>query len=85
MKKYFGLEPSHSVENVPDNGAPILAIASFTMADQAHFTETGLPVSQLAIEFYQPIAGGIAAGGRFAPDVLKVPKMREYAPQQSDR
>jgi len=81
MKEYFGLEPSpQGLSNIPDNGEPILAIASFTIADKAHFKETRLPLSQLAIEFYQPMAGGIAAGGRFAPEALRVPKMREYAP-----
>jgi hypothetical protein len=81
MKKHFGLEPSATpLRNVPDNGAPILAITSFTPADEAHFKETRLPVSQLAIELYQPLPGGIAAGGRLAPEGLKVPKMRVYAP-----
>lgn len=81
MKEYFGLEPSRTpLQNVPDNGAPILVIASFTLADRARFKETRLPLSQLAIELYQPLAGGIDAGGRLAPDALKVPKMRHYAP-----
>jgi hypothetical protein len=83
MKKYFGLDPSATpLKNVPDNGAPILVIASFTVADKAHLKETRLPVSQLAIELYQPLPGGIAAGGRFAPDGLKVPKLREYKPKE---
>lgn len=83
MKTYFGLEPSHPVNGVPDNGAPILAIASFTVADKAHFTETGLPLSQLAIEFYQPLSGGIAAGGRFAPKAMQVPNLRVYQPKET--
>ena len=84
MKRYFGLEPSRTpLGDVPDDGAPIMAIASFTVTDKAHFTETMLPVAQLAIELYQPLAGGIAAGGRLAPEGLKVPKMRHYTPQGS--
>jgi len=52
------------------------------VADKARFKETRLPLSQLAIEIYQPLPGGIAAGGRLAPDNLKVPKMRHYAPSE---
>jgi hypothetical protein len=31
-----------------------------------------LPVSQIAIELYAPLPGGLAAGGRFAPSSVKV-------------
>jgi hypothetical protein len=83
MKKYFGLEGSATpLQDTPDKGAPILVIASFTVADRAHFNETSLPLSQLAIEFYQPIPGGIDAGGRFAPAAVTVPKLRVYAPER---
>jgi hypothetical protein len=83
MKKYIGLEGSATpLEATPDNGDPILVIASFTVVDRAHFKETGLPLSQLAIEFYQPIPGGIDAGGRFAPEAVTVPKLRVYAPER---
>jgi hypothetical protein len=86
MKRFFGLGGSATpLRDTPDNGEPILVIASFTIADRAHFTETGLPLSQLAIEFYQPIPGGIDAGGRFAPEALSVPKMRVYGPGRDQR
>lgn len=81
MKQYFGLDASRTpLVKIPDTEAPIMAIASFTLAEKAHFTETRLPLAQLAIELYQPLAGGIAAGGRFAPEGLKVPNIRVYAP-----
>ena len=66
---------------VPDDIGPIMAVASITMADESHFERTGLPISQIAIELYSPLMGGIFLGGRFAPDGLKVPNMKDYTPR----
>ena len=33
--------------------------------------------TQIAIELYAPLPGGIAAGGRFAPSSVKVPGLIE--------
>ena len=64
---------------IPDDSGPILAVASLTMADPA--TSKGpLPVSQIAIELYQPLPGGVFVGGRFAPGSVKVPGMRDLTP-----
>ena len=57
--------------DVPDEG-PILAIASLTLIKGAQVSGTQLPVSQIAIELYAPLPGGLAAGGRFAPSSVKV-------------
>jgi len=57
---------------VPDDGSPVMAIASLTMAG-APTAEQPFPVSQIAIELYKPLPGGLAAGGRFAPSTMKVP------------
>jgi len=62
---------------IPDGSGPILTIASLTMADAAKVDGVKLPVSQIAIELYAPLPGGLAAGGRFAPDTMKVPGMIE--------
>jgi hypothetical protein len=61
--------------DVPDDGRPILAIASLTLAKPANgIPHSGLPaVSQIAIELYAPLPGGLAAGGRFAPVSVNVP------------
>jgi hypothetical protein len=58
---------------IPDDGNPILAIASLTPS--AAPASGGMPfaVSQIAIELYRPLPGGLAAGGRFAPSAMKVP------------
>ena len=57
---------------VPDDGNPVLAIASLTLSGAP--PSAGMPpVSQIAIELYRPLPGGLAAGGRFAPAAMNVP------------
>jgi hypothetical protein len=67
--------PRGPMADVPDDGRPIMAIASVTLArPQEGAPQTGLPpVSQIAIELYAPLPGGLAAGGRFAPAGVTVP------------
>jgi hypothetical protein len=74
--------PGKPLRDVPDDTGPILAIASITFADKPRFKETPLPISQIAIELYQPITGGLFLGGRFAPDGLKVPRIKDYTPKE---
>jgi hypothetical protein len=61
--------------DVPDDGRPIMTIASVTLSrPQSGIPQTGLPpVSQIAIELYTPLPGGLASGGRFAPASVDVP------------
>jgi len=76
QSRFFPDRPRHKpLERIPDDSGPILAIASITWADSATLKRTSLPISQIAIELYQPIPGGLFAGGRFAPDSLKVEGM----------
>ena len=80
---FFPDRPPHvPLENVPDDVGPIMAIASVTMADSAHFADTMLPISQIAIELYQPLPGGLFLGSRFAPDGVKVEGMRNVTSPQ---
>jgi hypothetical protein len=70
--------------DVPDDGRPILAIASITLtgpppADASELTS----VPQIAIELYAPLPGGLAVGGRFAPSTVKVPGMLEVTAEQA--
>ena len=58
--------------DVPNDGNPILAIASITLSKEPQVSGVQLPVSQIAIELYAPLPGGLAAGGRFAPSTVKV-------------
>jgi hypothetical protein len=64
--------------DVPDDGRPILAIASVTLAGPIPANAAELKsVPQIAIELYAPLPGGLAVGGRFAPSSVKVPGMLE--------
>jgi hypothetical protein len=78
LMKMMGGGPSRPrgpLADVPDDGRPIMAIASVTLSrPQEGIPQTGLPpVSQIAIELYAPLPGGLAAGGRFAPAAVNVP------------
>jgi hypothetical protein len=76
MHQFAPNAPAHTpMVDIPDDGTPIMAIASLTMAPGGG--EAPLTISQIAIELYRPLPGGIAAGGRFAPTAVKVPGLRE--------
>jgi hypothetical protein len=63
--------------HIKDDSGPILAIASLTMGQKPQVEGVNLPVSQIAIELYAPLPGGLALGGKFAPAALKVPGLIE--------
>ena len=65
------------LSQVADDSGPILAIASLTLGEKPQIEGVQLPVSQIAIELYAPLPGGLAAGGRFAPNSVKVPGLVE--------
>jgi hypothetical protein len=80
MKQFFPQSQASKrtpLKDVPDDVGPVLAIASLTPADKAPGDVTSLPISQIAIELYTPLPGGISLGGRFAPSAIKVPGLRE--------
>jgi hypothetical protein len=86
MKQFFGDQTySKPLKNVADDSGPILAIASVTLAEKPQLKETPLPISQIAIELYQPVSGGVFLGGRFAPEGLKVPKMKDYTRKEKEK
>ena len=64
---------SHPMAGVPDDDAPVLAVASVTLATSPTDTTNPMALTQIAIELYRPLPGGIAVGGRFAPTSMKVP------------
>lgn len=79
MASFMNEESDHKpMAGVPD-GVPVLAIASITFADKPHFKEISLPISQIAIELYTPMKGGIHLGGTFAPAGLKVDGVRDLS------
>jgi len=73
--------PEGPLANVPDDGRPILAIASLRMAPNAAEPKDAVQlrtsVTQISIELYAPLPGGLAVGGRFAPASVSVPGMLE--------
>ena len=74
-------DPNHvPLAGIADDSGPILAIASLTLSNQPP-KGFPLPVSQIAIELYQPLPGGVFVGGRFAPNSVKVPGMRDFSPR----
>ena len=75
-------KPDPPLQGVPDDIGPILAIASLTMSDKPQLEGVSMPISQISIELYRPVTGGIFLGSRFAPASLKVPGMRDYTPKK---
>jgi hypothetical protein len=64
--------------DVPNDGRPVLAIASITLTGPVPTSSADLTsVPQIAIELYAPLPGGLAVGGRFAPSSVRVPGMVE--------
>jgi quinol monooxygenase YgiN len=84
MKQFFpdaGATPP--LRDVPDDVGPIMAIASITMADKPKYEGLTLPISQISIELYTPVTGGIFLGSRFAPEALKVDNMQDFTPKEA--
>ncbi len=76
MKDFFtGQASTKPLKDVPDDCGPILAIASLTPSAKPLVDGIALPVSQISIELYTPLKGGISAGGTFAPPGIDVPKV----------
>lgn len=73
-----GRRPDGPLAGVTDDSGPILCIASLTI-DRAAMQSGDLKAAttQIAIELYAPLPGGLAAGGRFAPSSVKVPGLLE--------
>ena len=80
MMQFTGRKPGARtpMADVPDDGRPILAIASVTLTGPPPTGAADLAlVPQIAIELYAPLPGGLATGGRFAPSSVRVPGMLE--------
>jgi hypothetical protein len=58
------------MKGVPDD-VPIMAVASISFAGKPASPKTKLPVSQISIELYSPLSGGLSIGGGFAPDAFR--------------
>jgi hypothetical protein len=74
MKRYLPEAKSgrKALADVPDDGGPIMAVASLTPNDKPT-KDNPNPFKQIAIELYRPLGEGLAIGGRFAPEKMKLP------------
>jgi heme-degrading monooxygenase HmoA len=70
----FDREP---LPDLAEDSGPILAIVSVKLADGAGPGGPSMPISSIGIELYGPLPGGVAVGGRFAPESIKVRGLRE--------
>ncbi len=61
------------LSGVPESyEGPIMAVASLTFASGEEIEGINMPISQIAIELYMPLGGGLKVGGGFAPDSMEV-------------
>jgi len=70
----FDREP---LPDTPEDSGPILAIVSVKLLEAPRPEATSLPIATIGIELYTPLPGGVAVGGRFAPETVKVRGLRE--------
>jgi hypothetical protein len=69
----FDREP---LPDVPENSGPILALVTLKLAETP-LPSLPIPIETIGIELYTPLPDGIAVGGRFAPQSVRVPGMRQ--------
>ena len=79
MENFAGMAPEAMtpMEGIADD-IPILCIATVTPATTDKPGQDGAPFSQISIELYTTLPGGISLGGSFSPETLKVKGMERY-------
>jgi len=70
----FDREP---LPDVPENSGQILALVTLKLADKA-VPGSPIPIDTIGIELYTPLPDGVVVGGRFAPQSVKVPGLRQF-------
>ncbi len=70
----FEREP---LPDLAEDSGPILTIVSVKFADAPAPGATAPAITSIGIELYGPLPGGVAVGGRFAPEAIKVRGLRE--------
>ena len=68
---------------LPEDTGTILAIVSVKFAEASE--DRSRAISSIGIELYGPLPGGVAVGGRFAPEVVKVRGLREIPIEAATR
>lgn len=77
MRKFFPNLPGkpRALSGLKDENIPLLVVATVTPSDKPMMEGSPLAISQIAIEIYSPVPGGITYGGGFGPKELNVPGM----------
>jgi hypothetical protein len=70
----FDREP---LPDLPEDVGAILTIVSVKFADAPAPGASAPAITSIGIELYGPLPGGVAVGGRFAPETVKVRGLRE--------
>jgi len=75
-----GAFEGNPLEHVADDSGPIMVIASLTPTPRGEpgLPQIVLPISQISIEMFQPLPGGVHIGGRLAPETFVVPGMKAH-------
>lgn len=78
MKKFFPNFPGggEALAGFKDDKSPLLVVATVTPSDKQGVAGSNLAISQIAIEIYTPVPGGLAFNGGFGPEAMKVPGLR---------
>lgn len=91
MSGFFADRPEGHIpmEHIPDGAGPLLVIASLKPADKP-LPGTRMPISEIAIETYMPMPGGLRINGGFTPASVEVPHRQllntnEAAPPEQDQ
>jgi hypothetical protein len=75
-------QPSRkALGELKDEDGPVLVVASITPSLTPKIDGVALPISQIAIELYKPLPGGVAINGRFAPKAVDVPGLKVVTPE----
>jgi hypothetical protein len=75
-------QPSRKALNeLKDEDGPVLVVASITPSLTPKIDGVALPISQIAIELYKPLPGGVAINGRFAPKAVEIPGLKVVNPE----
>jgi len=67
--------------DVPENSGYILALVTLKLADAA-LPGSPAPFETIGVELYTPLPDGVVAGGRLAPQSVKVPGLRQFDVRQ---
>lgn len=64
-------DPDHvPMKHVPE-GVPVMALASISFTGEPAIKDSPIPFSQIAIELFAPLTGGLSIGGGFSPDEFR--------------